>query len=67
MRKHQAAAAGFDNDMRGAYISPGLHEIDPLCWALASDTYAPFQGESCRITPSFFGILMHPRDDIFAM
>src|SRR5215831_10742542 len=53
--------------MRGAYTSPGLHEIDPLGWALASDAHAPFQGESGGVTPGFFGILMHPRNDIFAI
>src|SRR5262245_9619499 len=67
VRKYQSAAAGFDNDMRGAYINPGLHEIDPVCWALASDAHAPFQGESSGVTPRCFGILMHPRDEAFAI
>src|SRR5262245_19180987 len=67
VRKHQAAAAGFDNDMRGAYISPGLHEIDPLCGALTSNAHAPFQRENGGVTPGLFGILMHPCDDIFAI
>src|SRR5262245_14066052 len=67
VRKPQAVAAGFDNDVGGAYTSPGLHEIDPLGWALASNAHAPFQGESSRVTPGCFGILVHPRHDIFAI
>ena len=67
VREHQSAAAGFDNNMRGAYTGPGLHQIDPLCWALPSDAHAPFQGESGGVPPGFFGIVMHPRDDIFAI
>src|SRR5262245_61766129 len=51
--------------MRGAYAGPGLHEIDPVCRALAGKTHAPFQGEGCWVTPGFFGILMHPSDNAF--
>src|SRR5262245_55916258 len=67
VRKHQAAAAGFDNDMRGAYTSPGLHEIDARCGALTRESHARVQRWTGGVTPGFFGILMHPRHDIFAI